>query len=71
VARIVTVDEAIEYLDAKKCSGDIAVDEAILLVARRQGRPEEDDWDLVEAAETLAREVADLRGQIEAAKLGL
>ena len=71
MTRIVTIEEAVEYLNNRKCSGDIKADEAILLVARRQGRPQEDDWDLVEAAETLALEVADLRCQIECAKHGL
>ena len=71
MARVVTVEEALEYLDGKKTSGDMSADEAILVTARRLGRPEEDDWGLVEAAEVLAREVGDLRSQIEAAKNGL
>jgi hypothetical protein len=71
MTRLVTVEEAIEYLDNKKTSGDMKPDDAILLTARRLGRPQEDDWDLVEAAEVLAREVADLRCQIECAKHGL
>jgi hypothetical protein len=71
MTRLVTVQEATEYLDSKKTSGDMKADEAILLVARRLGRPQEDDWELVEAAEVLAREVDDLRGQIDAAKNGL
>ena len=71
MTRLVTVQEATEYLDSKKTSGDMKADEAILLVARRLGRPQEDDWDLVEAAEVLAREVDDLRCQIWAARNGL
>ncbi len=69
--RAVTIEEALEYLDGKKTSGDMSANEAIIVTARRRGRPEEDDWALVEAAEVLAREVADLRGVIEAAKHGL
>jgi tRNA threonylcarbamoyladenosine modification (KEOPS) complex Pcc1 subunit len=68
---VTSVEQAIEYLDSRKSSGDMSADDAIIITARRQGRPEEDDWDLVEAAEVLAREVSDLRGQIEAAKHGL
>ena len=66
-----SVQEAIESLDARKSAGEMSADDAIMLAANRNGRPLEDDWELVEAAEVLAREVSDLRSQIEAAKHGL
>ena len=65
MARVESIDQAIEYLDGKKCNGDMSTDDAIMLTGRRQGRPEEDDWDLVEAAEVLSREVLDLRRQVD------
>lgn len=68
--KIKTLAQAIEYLDSKKGAND-CVDEAILLVAHREGLAREDDWELMEAAEVLAREVSDLRDQISAAKYGL
>ena len=64
-------DEAIEYLQGKATPSDMSVEFAISLVGSRDGRPEEDDWDLIEAAEVLAREVANLQLQIELAKLGM
>jgi hypothetical protein len=70
MTRVESVEQAIEYLDGRKSSGDMSADDAIIITARRQGRPEEDDWDLVEAAEVLAREVADLRMRIELARVG-
>ena len=43
----------------------VQVNEAIDLVVDRQGRPYEDDWDLIRAAELLSSEVARLRKIIQ------
>jgi len=66
-----SVEEAIESLDARKSAGEMSADDAIMLAAHRHGRPLEDDWEIVEAAEVLAREVADLRIKIELARVGV
>lgn len=42
----------------------MTLDESIALVVSRNGRPHEDDWDLLEAAEALARRVQSLETAI-------
>jgi hypothetical protein len=65
------VDESIAFLQKRSSPSDMSVDSAISLVGTRDGRPEEWDWELMEAAEVLALEVANLRFEKECAKNGL
>jgi hypothetical protein len=65
-----TPQEAIEYLQNKPTAGDMSVDEAISLIGSRDGRPREDDWDLLEAAEVIVRAYDDLKTSVELAEDG-
>lgn len=37
----------------------MTVEDAILLIRSREGKPREDDWDLIEAAETLVNHLTE------------
>lgn len=55
------IEEAIGFLNKRKSDKDMSVDEAILLVRKREGCVFDWDYELMEAAEVLALEVYNLQ----------
>lgn len=45
--------------------GGMTIEEALAVVASRNGRPREDDWELAEAATVLANAMASVRREIQ------